>query len=132
MTPSTQGAQGREAQEAAEKYAKEYCMDFPTETYHPNDLRMFSEHGFLAGHSVGSQSAKALEIDEESIVKVIEEWKHGWMNVAGTDEADRKNYFNRAFGIDANMKYGLARLLINHFKARQTLAALTPQNGETP
>lgn len=37
-------------------------------------------------------------------LKVIEEWKHAWMH-----ESD---YFERAFGIDANMKHDLARRLV--------------------
>ena len=49
---------------------------------------------------------------EAEFVKIIEEWKHAWMNVTGTDEADASNYFERAFGIDANMKYDLARRLV--------------------
>ena len=41
---------------------------------------------------------------ERELVKVIEAWKHAWM--------DEPDYFDRAFGIDANMKYDLARRLV--------------------
>lgn len=47
----------------------------------------------------------------DSIVKIIEKWKSFWMNQTQNSEEDRQNYFNRAFGIDANMKYHLADLL---------------------
>jgi len=54
-------------------------------------------------------------ITEESFVEVIWQWKHSWMDVKGTDERDRKNYSERAFGVDANMQYDLARRLLRHF-----------------
>ncbi|WP_413581079.1 hypothetical protein [Bdellovibrio sp. HCB288] len=46
---------------------------------------------------------------EDNIAKIIMEWKSFWMNQTQNSEEDRKNYFNRAFGVDANMKYDLAR-----------------------
>lgn len=51
-------------------------------------------------------------LNEHWLVEQITKWKHAWMDVKGTDERDRKNYFNKAFGIDANMKYDLARRII--------------------
>lgn len=50
-------------------------------------------------------------LNEEKLVQIIYDWKHGWMDVQGTDEQDRKNYFSRAFGVDANMVYSLAKQL---------------------
>lgn len=43
------------------------------------------------------------------------------MDVKGTDERDRANYNRRAFGIDANMKYSLARMIEK---------AINPGSGE--
>ena len=62
---------------------------------------------------------KRLFLDEKFFLDTIENWQRIWMNVTGTDERDRKSYSNRAFGIDANMKYSLARLL-----AKQALAKI--------
>lgn len=48
---------------------------------------------------------------EDKLLGVIESWQFAWMDVKGTDEQDRKNYFKRAFGVDANMRHDLARRL---------------------
>lgn len=48
---------------------------------------------------------------KEMLLDVIQGWQFAWMDVKGTDEQDRKNYFNRAFGIDANMRHDLAKRL---------------------
>lgn len=59
---------------------------------------------------------KALEMirerDEEFYVREIEKWQFAWMNVTGTTEEDSKNYRERSRGIDANMRYDLARRLV--------------------
>lgn len=69
-------------------------------------------------HVIDIQSYRSLErereglreaLKQENIVNKIMEWKAFWMNQNQNDEADRKNYFDRAFGVDANMKYDLAR-----------------------
>lgn len=51
------------------------------------------------------------KLTEQNLVEIIYKWKHIWMDVKGTDQRDRENYFSRAFGVDANMIYSLARLL---------------------
>jgi len=60
--------------------------------------------------------AKAAEVidarDEEFYVREIEKWQFAWMNVTGTTEEDSKNYRERSRGIDANMRYDLARRLV--------------------
>lgn len=48
---------------------------------------------------------------EEELVKIIEDWKFFWMDQKFSEE-DRKNYFNRSAGIDANMIYSLARRIM--------------------
>lgn len=47
-------------------------------------------------------------IKRESILEVCREWKHFWMNQKGNSEEDRIDYFNRGFGIDANMLHNIA------------------------
>jgi hypothetical protein len=59
--------------------------------------------------------------DEAFFVHIIEKWQHTWMDVKGTDERDRQNYFNRASKIDANMRYSLARMLTKYI-AEQALS----------
>lgn len=51
--------------------------------------------------------------DKGFFLNVVNNWKHSWMTVTGTDEKDRENYFNRAFGVDANMKHDLVRRLMH-------------------
>lgn len=60
----------------------------------------------------GQDKTVRMVLVEEKFLGVIEKWQRSWMNVTGTDEADRKNYFDRAFGIDANMRYDLASRLV--------------------
>lgn len=58
---------------------------------------------------------------EQAFVHVIEEWKGFWMNqIANTgDQADHDNYLHRACGVDANMKYNLAKRLRDFMIKRQ-------------
>ena len=51
-------------------------------------------------------------ISERFMVDLVTEWKHFWMNQTQNNEQDRKNYFHRAFGVDANMKYDLANRIV--------------------
>lgn len=48
---------------------------------------------------------------EHQLEEIIIKWQMIWMNVQGTDEKDRENYLSRANGIDANMRFSLARML---------------------
>lgn len=48
---------------------------------------------------------------EHQLEEVILKWQRKWMDVQGTDEQDRKNYFERSAGIDANMRFSLARMI---------------------
>lgn len=63
-----------------------------------------------------------MALTEDSLVEQIYKWKFIWLDVKGTDEADRKNYFDRAYRIDANMIYSLAKII-----ARE---ALNPREKE--
>lgn len=56
---------------------------------------------------------------EEQIVDIIIDWKHFWMNQHQNSVEDQQNYFKRAFGIDANMQYSLAKKLLPLFDALQ-------------
>ena len=51
-------------------------------------------------------------VNQQSMVEVIMEWKHFWMNQTQNDEQDYKNYLHRAMGVDANMKYDLANRIV--------------------
>lgn len=53
---------------------------------------------------------------KERFLEIVRKWKHFWMNQTQNSEEDRQNYFNRAFGIDANMSHHLADLLHKEFK----------------
>lgn len=54
--------------------------------------------------------------DKEHYLKIILKWKYLWMDQTQNSEADRKNYYSRAFGVDANMQYSLAKMLAEaHF-----------------
>jgi hypothetical protein len=64
---------------------------------------------------------------EQAFVHVIEEWKGFWMNQRQNDEADYQNYLHRALGVDANMKYHLAKKLRELMISRQ---ALTPDKAK--
>lgn len=48
---------------------------------------------------------------EESILQVVRKWKRAWMNQTKNGQADHENYFNRAFGVDANMQHSLAKMI---------------------
>lgn len=79
-------------------------------SYSDSAVRAIRVQEFMYGYE---QARK--ELTEAALVKVIEEWKFGWMNVTGTNEEDAARYRRRAFGIDANMIYGLARRLQKQF-----------------
>lgn len=65
---------------------------------------------------------------KDTFLDVIEMWQGVWMNQTQNSEADRANYFRRAFGVDANMRHHLARLLAEDAartqKAREAVAAV--------
>lgn len=54
------------------------------------------------------EKEERIEVMEEIIMK----WQRSWMDVKGTDEKDRKNYFERSAGIDANMRFDLAKRIV--------------------
>lgn len=49
------------------------------------------------------------EFPEEFFVEIIMQWRMFWMNQTQNSTADRDNYRHRALGVDANMKYDLAK-----------------------
>jgi phosphoglucomutase len=59
-------------------------------------------------------------MDKEHFLRIIESWQFIWMNQTQNSEADRKNYFGRALGVDANMRHSLAALLATD--SQRTLA----------
>lgn len=60
-------------------------------------------------------SAKSFIDLENQLEEVILKWQRKWMDVQGTNEQDRKNYFERSAGIDANMRFSLARMIKEEF-----------------
>lgn len=60
---------------------------------------------------------KMQRFDKEHFLKVVQEWKHFWMNQNQNSKEDHRNYFNRAFGIDANMAHHLADKLAENGKS---------------
>lgn len=77
-------------------------------TWHENPMILSNGHIDL---SVLSTPEPVGEDLEARFLTAITDWKHHWMNQTQNSEEDRKNYFNRAFGVDANMKHDLARRL---------------------
>jgi hypothetical protein len=63
-------------------------------------------------HILAEKEKRIERLNERWLVEQILEWKYAWMDVKGTDERDRENYFHRAFGVDANMQYNLARRIL--------------------
>lgn len=48
---------------------------------------------------------------KDHFLNLIEDWLGYWMNQKQNSEEDFKNYFRRAFGVDANMRHHLAKML---------------------
>jgi len=104
-------------QEQAEKWAEKWWVDFPGDSrVDPMDGETFRgwtethKQAFIAGLQKAAEMIE--ERDEEFYVREIEKWQFAWMNVTGTTEEDSKNYRERSCGIDANMRYDLARRLV--------------------
>lgn len=64
-------------------------------------------------------------LDKEFFLDVICKWKSFWMNQTQNSEDDRQNYFNRAYGVDANMKHHLAEMC-----SKAAIAAVSEASGE--
>ena len=62
---------------------------------------------------IGEKGQTLIEV--EKLLKIIREWKFGWMNQRQNSQADYENYFNRAFGVDANMIHSLAKQIVDKF-----------------
>jgi hypothetical protein len=68
-------------------------------------------------HGAKFRDAQIAELTKkEKILEVAREWKHFWMNQRQNSEEDYQNYFNRAFGIDANMIHDLADRITKSFE----------------
>lgn len=53
-----------------------------------------------------------MQEDFEIAKALVEKWKHDWMR-------QPDGYFDRAFGIDANMKHDLAERIAKHIEAER-------------
>lgn len=57
---------------------------------------------------------------EKEFLEVIDEWQMLWMNQTQNSKEDYDNYWRRAFGVDANMRYSLARMLYKAQHSKET------------
>lgn len=60
-------------------------------------------------------SKRQREVTHYEMLKVIQGWKHFWMNQHQHSEEDRKFYFEKSCGIDSNMMHHLADLVLAAF-----------------
>ena len=74
--------------------------------------------------------SKAKAANKDHYLKIIQEWKHAWMNQYDNGQSDHDNYFRRAFGIDANMKHSLAKLLMENSVPTEAITRLIEQHLE--
>lgn len=75
--------------------------------------------GHIGPHTDWAKQKLIPEINKETFLYVIEQWQFSWMDVKGTDKQDAKNYFRKASGIDANMRYDLAKRLADFFNKKE-------------
>jgi hypothetical protein len=61
---------------------------------------------------------------KQFFLDIIDEWQMFWMNQTQNNEADRLNYYRRAFGVDANMRGSLARMLTEAIEKRPKHVAI--------
>lgn len=54
---------------------------------------------------------KSRQVSKDRILEIIRSWQMFWTNQYQYDERDFRNYFRRAFGVDANMKHHLANTI---------------------
>ncbi len=73
--------------------------------------------GHIGLHTEWKKEVSKPEPSERLFVSVIEKWQQKWMNQTQNSEADHKNYLHRAIGVDANMKYSLANMLLKALEA---------------
>lgn len=59
-----------------------------------------------------SDILRLAEFEKEHFKCVIDKWLAYWMNQTQNSKEDYDNYFRRAAGVDANMRYHLADLLM--------------------
>lgn len=111
--------------------AEVWAVEFANRIHNSAGIQAAVCGGYLAGLAKAAEVIKERKIEEvsrrhdeplsEQFRAVIDQWKFSWMDVQGTDERDRKNYRNRAFGIDANMSWDLAQRLIAMIEASPTV-----------
>lgn len=105
-------------EKACEKHGDEYQVR-ETEEWTGNAIFRLKDldSSFCAGYKAGTQDQDAgASISESDVLEAVTQWKHFWMNQTQNSEADRKNYFDRAFGVDSNMKHDLARRIVQKIR----------------
>lgn len=99
-----------------EKFKEENEPKGQAEFYYKDNCEYWKD-GFDA--AINAVSGKA--ISKKEIVDIITEWKHFWMNQTKNNQQDYENYFRRAAGVDANMKYDLAKRICEAVKESRGL-----------
>ncbi|XGC82027.1 hypothetical protein ACES2L_05955 [Bdellovibrio bacteriovorus] len=78
-------------------------------THYLKGLRNFTLK--VLDHETVVENARLKTIlSKECLLEVIDEWQMHWMN-QDINPKDTENYRRRAMGVDANMRYGLARMI---------------------
>lgn len=76
------------------------------------------------------EQKKHREFNKEQVLEVIGDWKSFWMNQTQNNQQDYENYYRRAFGVDANMKYNLAKRIIEEFDPHSSLLEMEKRAKE--
>lgn len=50
-------------------------------------------------------------VAKDRLLEVVEKWQAFWMDQRQNSKEDYENYWRRAFGVDANMRHNMARML---------------------
>ena len=71
-------------------------------------------YSWLPVNNKFEEVSKCSNVTQNSLHEVVEEWQGVWMNQKQNNEADYQNYFHRALGVDANMRYSLSQMMFEH------------------
>jgi hypothetical protein len=109
------GDKGNTDEIAAQKIV-EKDRGFNFDKYTVQDSQYQREIGLVLAGIAFERVRTQKYFEHDCILKIIDEWQMCWMSVTGTTEEDAKNYRRRAFGVDANMRHGLARMITEAFQ----------------
>jgi hypothetical protein len=87
-------------------------LEWPAESSFNVVLKKDYESALSACEKRLEEANKKLEsLNKDFFLAVIDEWQQHWMS-QNFNEQDTQNYRRRALGVDANMRYGLARMIV--------------------